>query len=764
MRIVIISNNGSGWGAVGVAGSGSKDRSWSGTYTQTDDIYNSSEQLSIEVRKLSGYSISVSGDYRVSGLRYGGDMGSYVYYMFKITETNARINVTYTGAPTTYSVSTSVGSGYGSVSGGGTYNSGSSVTIRATPNYGYELSSLVDTGTGGHVSNPYTFNIYSNKSFVAYFTAIPSFNVNVSKNIDEGGTVTGGGTYLRGNQASINATVNPGYEFIDFVDTDTGGHHTDRPWQFNVTRNYNIVANYRKIPEYNVKVNIIGNGSVSGSGTFFEHTQITLLATPDIDSRFLYYVDVDTGGTITSNPYLFTLNEDKEFNAYFEQIPSYFIQSIIHPSGSGVVNGAGWHLEHEDVTLEAVPNITHDFDYMVVDNIRTEEPTFPISDIQENHTVEAYFVAKRDTYYITVSQVDDILLRPLDIATIWGDGNHDRGTTAELYFVLKEEYVGVYKFSYWIDDRTGDHIEEERFTTPPIYKDLSYKCVFHEITYINFYCDYNSNLGVVTLEETQVVMLPYVANHLEMGKWTFKASAYYGATFQYWEHIGYGTRTYTPSIYIDCNTNKHYACVFEQITGPINVDTSVRSYLYPFEEVDGAEIQPLEEDPQAGQVLHFAYKLKRGYGFYKWRWRYSEMASDVWYESTDYMLSTGIPMYYDTTVQLLVIPYNTYNVTCTVVPSGKATVHGTGTYYHHELVNLWANEFARGWIIDYWEDETGERHYPVGSSNHYFIHDIEKNKQITLHMKEGVIPPMIIDPVILWLITRKKRKHMRLLK
>ena len=70
-----------------------------------------------------------------------------------------------------YSVTAQTGnSTYGQVSGGGTYNHGTSVTITATPNAGYMLDYwLVNGGTVSAQGNTYTFTITQNTEITAYF-------------------------------------------------------------------------------------------------------------------------------------------------------------------------------------------------------------------------------------------------------------------------------------------------------------------------------------------------------------------------------------------------------------------------------------------------------------------------------------------------------------------------------------------------------------------------------------------------------------------
>ena len=59
----------------------------------------------------------------------------------------------------------------GTTSGGGSYNSGASVTVTATPNSGYTFTNWTDNGTVVSTSASYQFNINTNRTLVANFAS-----------------------------------------------------------------------------------------------------------------------------------------------------------------------------------------------------------------------------------------------------------------------------------------------------------------------------------------------------------------------------------------------------------------------------------------------------------------------------------------------------------------------------------------------------------------------------------------------------------------
>ena len=83
-------------------------------------------------------------------------------------------NVSVSGAApvTPYTVTLSSNpSASGTINGGGTFNSGSSVTVTATPNAGYTFTNWTENGTAVSTNASYTFTISGNRTLVANFAS-----------------------------------------------------------------------------------------------------------------------------------------------------------------------------------------------------------------------------------------------------------------------------------------------------------------------------------------------------------------------------------------------------------------------------------------------------------------------------------------------------------------------------------------------------------------------------------------------------------------
>ena len=119
-----------------------------------------------------------------------------------------------------------VTSGNGTATGGGRFEAGQTVTLRATPDEeatfdGWFLGSA--SGTLLSIANPYQFQVEANMTICAKFHGgpVPKHQVTVSANPVAGGTVTGGGQYDEGSNATVVATMNEDYDFVGWFRNGT---------------------------------------------------------------------------------------------------------------------------------------------------------------------------------------------------------------------------------------------------------------------------------------------------------------------------------------------------------------------------------------------------------------------------------------------------------------------------------------------------------------------------------------------------------------
>ena len=143
----------------------------------------------------------------------------YISLLFVLTcakEDSQAPNTPPTQIVKQYALTASAGDG-GSVTGGGTFASGTQVSLTATPSSGYNFSGW----SNGSSANPLTVTLNSNTSITANFQVIVnSYTLTVSA--QEGGSVsTEGGEYEEGTEVDVTATSDEGYEFVGWSDGET---------------------------------------------------------------------------------------------------------------------------------------------------------------------------------------------------------------------------------------------------------------------------------------------------------------------------------------------------------------------------------------------------------------------------------------------------------------------------------------------------------------------------------------------------------------
>ncbi len=251
----------------------------------------------------------------------------------------------------------------GTVTGGGSYTEGTTVTITATPNTGYHFGWWTDK-YGCIVPNAgatYTFPAKGNAAYYAWFC---TYSVTVTT--DGNGTASSrqraGDT---GSTIELTYEPNDGYMFKEWQ-VISGGVTVENN-QFDMeTANVVIKAVFEKIPEtvYKVTVTSKGNGTASAypaSGT--ASTEVLLTAYPDEGYRLKAWEVISGGVTISNNK--FTLGKaDAEIRAVFEEIPKTCTISVSCAGDSGgTVSGSGEYKKGASVTIKAVPAAGYRFDY-----------------------------------------------------------------------------------------------------------------------------------------------------------------------------------------------------------------------------------------------------------------------------------------------------------------------------------------------------------------------------------------------------------------
>jgi Divergent InlB B-repeat domain len=133
----------------------------------------------------------------------------------------------------------------GTVSGGGAFPAGSSQTVTATANSGYNFVNWTANGSAVSTSASYTFTLNSNVTLVANFTQ-SQYTIAVSASPSAGGTVSGGGAFPAGNSQTVTATANSGYNFVNWT-ANGSVVSTLASYMFILNSNVTLVANFTPV-------------------------------------------------------------------------------------------------------------------------------------------------------------------------------------------------------------------------------------------------------------------------------------------------------------------------------------------------------------------------------------------------------------------------------------------------------------------------------------------------------------------------------------
>ena len=196
--------------------------------------------------------------------------------------------------------------GNGTASGGGRYEIGQAVTLRATPVdeatfEGWHIGSA--SGARVSTANPYTFNAESDVVLCAKFTGgpTPHYNIALSANPSNGGTVSGGGSKEEGSSCTVVATPAEGMMFEGWFENNELVSNNPS-YTFTVERARNLVAQFAEAPEGMILTAQI-NGSNWGSDTSTPESpvQIAITTTADANGKVAATVSSDTKPTIGSS-------------------------------------------------------------------------------------------------------------------------------------------------------------------------------------------------------------------------------------------------------------------------------------------------------------------------------------------------------------------------------------------------------------------------------------------------------------------------------
>lgn len=316
----------------------------------------------------------------------------------------------------------------GTISGGGVYHYGDTVTLEAMANDGFIFKRWNDSIT----DNPRDIIVSQDSTFIAHFDT-RQYTITVVSDHPAWGSVTGGGTYNYGDTIEIVATANMSFAFAGWTDGIM-----DNPRTVIVIEDYTYTAHF-EIRQCTITTEVYpeNSGIVNGGGTYDYGEIIRLTAHGNTGYVFNQWND----GEMT-NPRIVFVEGDATYTAVFTPL-QYEITTSCDPDDGGTVSGGGIYDYGSTAILTATPN--ENFIFLCWNDGIASNPRNVI--VHGNASYKALFMQNSTpTYIITV------LSNNPSLGTVSGGGEYPQGSTIEITATPSAEAI----FSGWDDGNTDN--------------------------------------------------------------------------------------------------------------------------------------------------------------------------------------------------------------------------------------------------------------------------------------------------------------------
>lgn len=245
----------------------------------------------------------------------------------------------------------------GNVTGGGKFETGTKITITATPDELYDFIGWYVNDELITQNAEYSFITEEDKIYNAVFKK-KEVIINAYSNQPTLGSVNGGNKYPIGTTVTITAIPEAGCSIYKWYKNSTEISISGNTYTFEANESFDITVDFIKDPvNYTVTLNNSNTdmGTISGSGTYPENTRVTITATAK--DGYIFNGWESNGGTytITENPYLFVIRGNVVLTATFREKNKYNINVASSDESLGFVTGGGIYNEGDRVTITATP-------------------------------------------------------------------------------------------------------------------------------------------------------------------------------------------------------------------------------------------------------------------------------------------------------------------------------------------------------------------------------------------------------------------------
>ncbi len=570
----------------------------------------------------------------------------------------------------------------GTVTGAGTYNHFETCTLTATANEGYTFINWTKDGEEVSTIPTYSFTVTEAGSYVAHFE-LNSYEITATANPEAGGTVTGAGTYNHFESCTLTATANEGYTFINW--TKDGEEVSITPtYSFTVTEASSYVAHF-ELSQYqiNASANPNNGGTVTGAGTYYHGTTVTLTATANAHYYFVNWTK-DGVEVSTSPVYSFVVTEDGNYVAHFN-INSYEITAIANPEEGGSITGTGTYNYGTTCTLNATANPGYTFIRWTKDGVQVSTSANYSFTVTEAATYVAHFTLNQ--YLITVTA------NPNEGGIVYGGGAYWYGSNCTLMASANNGY----HFVNWTKNGV------------PVSSDISYTFTVTETAdYVGHFAlnQYQIN---VTADPTDGGSVTGSGTYGHGETVTLAATANNNYHFVNWTKNGY--QVSTNAIYTFTATETaDYVAHFEHTIVTHEVTTEANPVAGGTTAGDGTYAH--------GTFCTVTASANEGYTFINWTKNGNVVSTNAVYR----FVVNG-----DTHLVAHFQP-NDYLITVSVDPQEGGTVNGAGTYTfgHTATLTVMPNE---NYVFQNWTEND-----VVVSEDEIYSFEVTGDRSLVAHL------------------------------
>lgn len=209
----------------------------------------------------------------------------------------------------------------------------------------------------------------------------------------DSGTTMGDGAFVPGSVATVSASAQPGFRFLNWSDNGVVVS-TSTSYSLTLDVNHSLVANFTvAVPQWTVTTGSspLAGGNTNGGGLVDQGTSATVVATPN--AGFVFSKWTENGVSVGTNAeYTFTVASDRMLVANFIPAPTYGVTTSSNPVAGGTTSGAAAYVSGSSATVTATSAPGYAFVKWTLSNRTVSTDSSYTFVVTANHNLVAHFI------------------------------------------------------------------------------------------------------------------------------------------------------------------------------------------------------------------------------------------------------------------------------------------------------------------------------------------------------------------------------------